>query len=62
MQDTNYCARHPDTETNLRCGRCDTLVCPQCLVHLTPTAAGLRLFRNIASRAHFWHGPLGQAC
>ena len=33
MQDTNYCARHPDTETNLRCGRCDTLVCPQCLVH-----------------------------
>jgi len=33
MSDTNYCARHQGTETNLRCGRCDELICPQCLVH-----------------------------
>ncbi len=29
----SHCARHPDTETNLRCGRCDALICPRCLVH-----------------------------
>ena len=31
--DTTYCARHKDTPTNLRCGRCDTPVCPKCMVH-----------------------------
>ena len=33
MTETSYCARHPDTPTNLRCSRCDTLVCPRCMVH-----------------------------
>ena len=33
MSETNYCAKHPDTETNLRCGRCEKLVCPRCMVH-----------------------------
>lgn len=28
-----YCARHPSTETVLRCGRCDTPICPRCLVY-----------------------------
>ncbi len=28
-----YCSRHKDTQTNLRCGRCDTPVCPKCMVH-----------------------------
>ncbi|MCH7593280.1 MAG: hypothetical protein IIB27_02100 [Chloroflexi bacterium] len=27
-----FCPRDPDTETNLRCGRCDVLICPNCLV------------------------------
>jgi hypothetical protein len=27
-----YCARHPDVETGLRCGRCDTPICPKCVV------------------------------
>jgi hypothetical protein len=27
-----YCERHPDTETGLRCGRCDTPICPRCVV------------------------------
>ena len=28
-----YCARHPQNETGLRCGRCDTPICPRCMVH-----------------------------
>jgi len=32
------CALHPDTETNLRCGKCDQLICPRCLVQ-TPVGA-----------------------
>ena len=27
-----YCPRDPDTETNLRCGRCNELICPNCLI------------------------------
>ena len=30
---TVFCARHPETETNVRCGRCDDPVCPRCMVH-----------------------------
>jgi hypothetical protein len=30
--ETIYCARHPSTETLLRCGRCDTPICPKCAV------------------------------
>ncbi len=26
------CARHPDVETDLNCGRCDTPICPRCVV------------------------------
>jgi hypothetical protein len=35
---TLRCARHPSTETVLRCGRCDTPICPKCLV-ATPVGA-----------------------
>jgi hypothetical protein len=34
-----HCARHPSVETVLRCGRCDTPICPRCLV---PTPVGAR--------------------
>jgi hypothetical protein len=27
-----FCARHPQVETYLRCGRCNTPICPRCLV------------------------------
>lgn len=27
-----YCARHPKIETGLHCGRCDTPICPKCVV------------------------------
>jgi len=36
--ETTYCARHPQVETALRCGRCETLICPRCLVQ-TPVGA-----------------------
>ena len=32
------CAEHPDVETGLRCGRCETPICPQCLI-MTPVGA-----------------------
>ena len=35
---TVYCARHPNVETVLRCGRCETPICPKCLV-ATPVGA-----------------------
>ncbi len=28
-----YCARHPSTPTLLRCGRCNTPICPRCMVN-----------------------------
>lgn len=33
---TLFCANHPDTETTLRCNRCEKPICPRCAV-LTPT-------------------------
>jgi hypothetical protein len=33
------CARHPGTETVLRCGRCETPICPRCAI---PTPVGAR--------------------
>ena len=39
MTTTTYCQRHPDVESELRCGRCETLICPRCLVY---TPAGVR--------------------
>ena len=38
MTDTTiqYCSNHPNTETNLRCNRCEKLICSKCAVH-TPT-------------------------
>lgn len=32
------CARHPDVETNLLCGKCGQPICPKCLVQ-TPVGA-----------------------
>ena len=33
------CERHPETETALRCGRCETPICPKCMIH---TPGGIR--------------------
>jgi len=34
-----FCARHPDVETALECGRCGTPICPRCMIH---TPGGIR--------------------
>ncbi len=34
-----FCAKHTKTITRLRCGRCETPICPRCTVH---TPAGMR--------------------
>ena len=36
MSSPNYCYRHPNRETTLRCNSCDNFICPSCAVH-TPT-------------------------
>jgi hypothetical protein len=35
------CARHPSVETELACGKCETPICPKCLVY-TPVGARCR--------------------
>lgn len=32
-QQTLHCARHTKNPTNIRCGRCETPICVECLVH-----------------------------
>jgi hypothetical protein len=39
--EVTYCARHPDVETELRCSRCETPICPRCLIQ-TPVGARCR--------------------
>jgi hypothetical protein len=41
-----YCAKHPTVETVLRCGRCETPICPRCLVQ-TPVGARCRDCANV---------------
>lgn len=48
-QDTSdivYCARHPQVETVITCGRCDTPICPRCLVQ-TPVGARCPVCANV---------------
>src|SRR6184192_819409 len=49
---TLRCARHPGVETVLRCGRCETPICPRCLVATPvgarcPTCAGVKRFATL---------------
>ncbi len=44
--DVTYCARHPDVETALRCGKCETLICPRCMVQ-TPVGARCKACANL---------------
>ena len=41
-----YCARHSQVETVLRCGRCETPICPRCLVQ-TPVGARCPVCANV---------------
>src|SRR5581483_6371595 len=41
-----HCARHPQVETALTCGRCGTPICPRCLVQ-TPVGARCPTCANV---------------
>ena len=51
-----YCARHPRVETVLRCGRCETPICPRCLVQ-TPVGARCRQCANVRTLPTFDVSP-----
>lgn len=40
------CAAHPDTETELACGKCEKPICPKCL-HYTPVGVRCRECANL---------------
>lgn len=42
-----FCARHPKTETALRCSRCGTPICPRCLIQ-TPVGARCPTCANVS--------------
>jgi hypothetical protein len=52
-----FCARHPQVETYLRCGRCETPICPRCLVQ-TPVGARCRNCANVRTLPTFDVTPL----
>jgi hypothetical protein len=64
--DVTYCARHPEVETYLRCGRCNTPICPRCLVQTPvgarcPTCANVRRVPTVDVTTPFLLRGLGAA-
>src|SRR3954451_9541578 len=51
------CAADPKIETALRCGRCDTPICPRCLV-MTPVGARCRNCAQLRQNPIFVVGPI----
>ena len=43
-----YCSKHPEEETSLSCGRCETPICVRCVVH---TDVGIRCRECAPARA-----------
>ena len=41
-----HCATHPNTETELACGKCEKPICPKCL-HYTPVGVRCRECANL---------------
>lgn len=54
------CARHPDVETGLTCGRCGTPICPRCLVY-TPAGTRCPTCATIGRPKMYVLGPLDYA-
>lgn len=52
------CPQHPGTETALRCSRCETPICPRCLVH-TPVGARCRSCARIVRSPIYTLSPSG---
>jgi hypothetical protein len=55
--DPTRCAQHPNVETYLRCGRCDTPICPRCLVP-TPVGARCRACARVRASPPYDVSPL----
>lgn len=51
------CARHPNTETGLACGRCETPICPKCAV-MTDVGARCPACAPARKLPQFEVGPL----
>jgi hypothetical protein len=47
QEGATYCARHPSVVTYLRCSRCNTPICPRCLIQ-TPVGARCRECANVS--------------
>lgn len=45
-EETLHCAKHPNRETLVRCGRCDTPVCTDCMI-MTPVGVRCRACANV---------------
>ncbi|MCC6176833.1 MAG: hypothetical protein IT305_16110 [Chloroflexi bacterium] len=54
------CAADPSVETYLRCGRCDTPICPRCMIH-TPVGARCKACARLRKLPMFELGPLDYA-
>src|SRR3954453_7194777 len=52
------CAADPSVETALRCGRCETPICPKCLV-MTPVGARCRRCAPTRKNPIYVVSPLG---
>jgi hypothetical protein len=52
-----HCATHPDVETELRCSRCGTYICPRCLVQ-TPVGSRCRTCANLRKPPMYEVGPV----
>src|SRR5215213_404540 len=50
------CAAHPRVETYLRCGRCETPICPRCLIQ-TPVGARCRACARLRRLPVYDVGP-----
>jgi len=51
------CPVHPDVETELRCSKCETLICPRCMVQ-TPVGARCRSCANLRRPVLYATTPL----
>jgi hypothetical protein len=51
-----FCSTHPKVETYLRCGRCDTPICPRCLIQ-TPVGARCRACARLRRLPIYDVGP-----
>ncbi len=52
------CAAHPEVETELACGRCETAICPRCLVQ-TPVGARCRDCARLRRPPMYEVSPVG---